>query len=139
MKKILILTLLFSSFLLSASLSSKEITTMISKIKEERVGIALTKLESTVNPFILLVPKKEENLTKESVVTPIFTPVIVEPVYILEAVLNNSAFINKKWYKKGQKLDNYRVTYISKKSVTLKNSDGHKILSLKKKKFIKLH
>lgn len=128
---------LLSSLLYSSSLSFEEITSMVSKIKKERVGISILKLETTVNPFVLVLPKKEENLTKE--IVPVIKRIIVEPVYKLEAILNNAVFINKKWYKRGSKLGLYKIGYISKTSVTLKSSQGNKILSLKKKKFIKLH
>ena len=137
MKKIFILFTFLSSLLWSGSLSSAEITEMISKIKEERVGISIEKLESTVNPFIVIKIKKEENLTKEEAV--LVEAVIIEPTYSLDAILNHAVFINKKWYKKGSKIDQYTLTYIGKKTVTLKSSEKEKILSLKKKKYIKLH
>ena len=138
MKKTTILSTLFCSSLFSASLGSVEITNMISKIKEERIGISIEKLEATVNPFILIIPQKEENLTTQEV-APIIQNIVVEPTYMLEAILNNAAFINKKWYRRSDKLDAYTIGHISKKSVTLKSSDGNKVLSLKKKKSIKLH
>jgi len=137
MKKLLILFAFLSSFLWSSSLSSAEITEMISKIKEERVGISIDKLESTVNPFLVIKIKKEENLTKEEV--PLIKEVIVEPSYSLDAILNHAVFINKKWYKKGSKIGQYKLVYIGKNTVTLRSREKEKILSLKKKKYIKLH
>jgi len=137
MKKITLLTLLLSTALFSVSLSPAEITNMISKIKEERVGIPLSKLEGTLNPFLLNVKvqaAKKEN-KKEAKVT-----VAVNVDYVLDAVLNHAAFINKKWYKTGDKLGNYKVGYISRNSVRLKSESGNKVLKLekKKKKFIKV-
>lgn len=138
MKKIFILFTLFSSLLWSASLSSAEITEMISKIKEERAGISIEKLESTVNPFLVIeIKKEEENLTKEEI--PVVKEVIVEPTYSLDAILNHAVFINKKWYKKGSKIGQYTLVYIGKNTVTLRSPEKEKILSLKKKKYIKLH
>jgi len=139
MKKLFILFIFFSSLLWSASLSSAEITEMISKIKEERVGIAIEKLESTVNPFLIVKIKKEENLTKEEEEVIKIEKVIIEPTYSLDAILNHAVFINNKWYKKGSKIDQYKITYIGKTTVTLKSSEKERILSLKKKKYIKLH
>ena len=140
MKKILVFITLGFTLLLSGSLSSNEILNMVSKIKEERVGISLAKLEGTANPFIIkkkkkIEEKKEENLT---VYTP---PPVVEIVYKLDAILNHAAFINKKWYRTGDTLDNYKVGYISKDSVTLKSDSGKRVLKLEKreKKFIKLN
>ncbi len=138
MKKLFILFTFLSSLLWSVSLSSTEITEMISKIKKERTGISIEKLESTVNPFIIIdVKKEEENLTKEEIA--VVKEVIVEPTYSLDAILNHAVFINKKWYKKGSKIDQYKITYIGKRTVILKSSEKEKILSLKKKKYIKLH
>ena len=137
MKKIFIAYLLLFSVLWAGSLSSTEITEMISKIKEERVGISIEKLENTVNPFRMVKIKQEENLTKEEPI--MIQAVIIEPTYSLDAILNHAAFINKKWYKKGSKIDQYRVTYIGKRTVRLKNSEKEKTLSLRKKKYIKLH
>jgi len=138
MKKILTGMTLLSGLLWSGSLSSAEITNMISKIKEERVGISLKKLDSTENPFILKRRKaKEPNKKVEKSEKKVYT----ETEYVLKAILNHSAFINKKWYKVGSKLGSYRISYIGRKSVTLKSENGNKILSLKKKKkkFIRLN
>ena len=138
MKKLTITLLSLSSALWSGSISPERINKMIAEIKEERIGIKLKKLETTVNPFVIVeIKKEEENLTKEKPVE--IKEIIVETVYRLEAILNHSAFINKKWYKKGAKIELYTVAYIGKKSVTLQGPEGNKILSLKKKTYIKLH
>jgi hypothetical protein len=138
MKKLPIIVLLSLSTVWSISLGEEKITKMIKEIKEERVGIKIEKLEETENPFILVkIKEKEENLTKEEKV--IVKEIIVEKVYRLDAILNHSAFINKKWYKKGAKIDAYSVANIGQQSVLLKSSQGNKILHLKKKKYMKLH
>jgi len=126
-----------ATFCWAGSISSEKIEKMISEIKEERIGIRLEKLDTTVNPFILIEAKKEEILIEESDVE--VQKVIVETVYQLEAVLNQAAFINKKWYKKGSSIDFYKLVHIGKDSVTLESSDGKKILPLKKKAYMKLH
>ncbi len=137
MKKIFIFIILSFTLLLAGSLSSNEIINMVSKIKEERDGISLVKLEGTANPFILkkkkrIEEKKDENIT-------IYTP--VEIVYKLDAILNHAAFINKKWYRTGDTIDNYKVGYISKYSVRLEGKSGNRVLRLekRKRKFIKLN
>jgi len=137
MKKITITALLGSSLLSAASLSHDEISNMILKIKEERVGILITKLESTENPFIIVKKeKKVESIEKKSVEN-----VRQEVDYKLHAILNHAAFINGKWYKKGNKLGLYHVVYIGKTSVDLKSDFDKKTLSIKKRnnKFIKLN
>ena len=131
------MAMLATSLISASSLSSEEITTMISKIKEERVGIALSKLENTENPFIIN-KKKEVVQTAEKKV---IEAVRQEIDYQLHAILNHAAFINGKWYKKGSKLGIYRIAYIGKKSVNLTSKEGNKTLSIKKRKkqFIKLN
>lgn len=128
----------FTPFLYAGSLSSSEISNMISKIKEEREGIRITKLEHTVNPFHL--NKKKEVIHDESVAPIKELP--IEPAYILQAILNHAAFINKKWYKHGDTLGIYRVGFVGHSSITLNSRSGHKTLFIKKKKkkkiFIKL-
>ena len=140
MKKILLFITCTFSLLVSGSLSSTEIINMVAKIKEERIGISLAKLDATANPFPIqkkkkkqIEEKKEENLT-------VYTPAPVEVVYKLDAILNHAGFINNKWYRKGDTLDNYKVGYVSKESVTLRSKSGNRVLKLerRKKKFIKL-
>ena len=130
MKKIYILTMLASSLLSAGSLSFEEISNMISKIKEERVGISLEKLENTGNPFILV--KKDEVV--QVVEKKVLKQARQEVDYQLHAILNHAAFINNKWYKKGDKLGVYRIVYIGKQSVDLRSDSGKKTLSMKKRK-----
>jgi hypothetical protein len=137
MKKISIITILVSSFLSSASLSHEEITEMITKIKEERVGISLEKLENTANPFIINKKKKVvKKIEKEEAVE-----VRQEVDYKLHAILNHAAFINGKWYKRGDKLGLYHIVYIGKHSVDIRSEFGNKRLHIKKRenKFMNLN
>jgi len=139
MKKLFMVGTLLSTFL-SASIDSSDITNMISKIKEERVGISMTTLAGTVNPFII--NEKKEPKVEEKIVKPVVLKrVVVETVYTLDAILNHAAFINKKWYKKGNKLGSYTIGSIGTKSVVLKSKSGNKTLFIKKKKknFIQLN
>jgi hypothetical protein len=129
MKKITIMALLSVSLVSASSLSHDEITNMISKIKEERVGIALSKLENTSNPFIII--KKEKAV--QSVEKAVEVEVRQEVEYKLHAILNHAAFINGKWYKRGDKLGVYQIVYIGKKSVDLTSEFGKKTLSIKKR------
>ena len=136
MKKIILTTPFILTSLFCVSLSPTEITNMISKIKEERVGIPLVKLEGTLNPFLL--KKKEKKVVKEEK-KEAQEQKSPEVEYQLSAILNHAAFINKKWYKTGDKLGAYRVRYISRNEVHLKGELGEKVLKLeKKKKFIKV-
>lgn len=54
----------------------------------------------------------------------------------LSAVLNNRAYINGKWYKKGDLLSEGKIMDIRKNSVYLKKANKIKILNLKRSKNI---
>ncbi|HHD81916.1 MAG TPA: hypothetical protein ENK82_09980 [Campylobacterales bacterium] len=138
MKNVVVVNLIFSLSLMAGSLSTLEITDMVNKIKEERVGISLSTLEGTANPFILKVPKPKPVEEDHKNDTPVNKP--VEVVYLLKAVLNKKAFIDGKWYKTGDTLGEYTVGKISTHSVVLKGSSGNRVLNLEsKKKRIKLN
>jgi len=131
MKNITIL-ILSSLFLYSSSLSHQEIIKMVNEIKGERAGISLELLEKTPNPFAIVekvIKKKEEEPIK------VQKPIVVIPteIYELSAILNHAGFINKKWYKVGDKIGSYKVIYIGKTSVTLKRGDEFKRLVIPKR------
>ena len=137
--KISIYIVLLSSFLFSKSLSSTEIQKMVAKIKKERVGIGLAKLEGTGNPFPIRIVEKKEPIV-EKIVEDI-VEMIPEEVHILKAIFNNKVFINKKWYKRGDSVGTYKVGAISSDSVVLESATAKRILSLNKtkKNFIQLN
>ena len=139
MKKLFIVGTVMTTFL-DASVDTSKITDMIAKVKEQRVGISMLKLEDTVTPFIMNV-KKEEKLEIKVVKSGIKKRVISEPIYLLEAILNHAAFINKKWYKKGDKLGMYTIGSMGTSSVILKNKSANKTLFIKNKNknFIQLN
>jgi len=135
MKKIIIvITVLLPMFLYSTSLSHKEITKMVSKIKGERAGISLDILDTTPNPFALI-EKKVKEVKEVKVEKPKF--IEPAPVYTMTAVLNHAAFINKKWYRVGDKLGGYKVIQIGKTYAILKSDKETKKLVIppRKKKF----
>ena len=74
--------------------------------------------------------------TEEVAEAPVEEVAFKEVVYNLTAIFNRAAFINGKWYKSGEKVDNYTVSKIGKKSVILINGSNRKILRLPKKRSI---
>ena len=128
MKKLWIIgVILFAISLEAFSLSKEEITNMVSKIKKERLGIQLITLESTPNPFAIrkqVVKKKKVEKVKEVVkLKKTFT-------HQLTAILNHAGFIDGKWYRVGDKLNLYTITFVGTKSIVLKNGKEHKILKI---------
>jgi hypothetical protein len=136
MKKIITVTTMTVLSLGATSLSHDEINTMVSKIKEERVGINLATLESTPNPFAIVIPVVSEIVeVKEKIETPKVIKKVV--THGLSAILNHAAFIDGKWYKIGDKVGVYTLREMGKVSVVLKNKHGQQklIIPKNKKKF----
>ncbi len=136
MKKELFIGSIFSlmTFINASSLSHEEINIMVEKIKEERPGIDVVTLEETPNPFAIY--KKPE--VKEVLAEVVEEQKIEESVYTLSGILNHAAFIDGKWYKVGDTLEQYTILSLHKDSVILKRGTERKTLSMpkKKKKFI---
>jgi len=122
MKNITIYIILLSLSLYSSSLSHQEITKMVNKIKGERAGISLELLENTPNPFAIVekVVAKQEVKQEIKIQKPI--AVVSTESYEMTAVLNHAGFINKKWYRVGDKIGTYKVIHIGKSSATLKSA-----------------
>jgi len=134
MKNITIYIILLPLLLYSSSLSHQEITKMVNKIKGERAGISLELLEKTPNPFAIV--KKVVAPTKKiKQKIKIKKPIAVVPTesYTLTAILNHAGFINKKWYRVGDKIGSYKVVHIGKTSATLKRGDEFKRLAIPKR------
>jgi len=127
MKK-LFLFLLFSSLVLHADLSVKQIGDMVNKIHKKRSGILLEKLKDTKEPFVRL---QEENNVSTFVI-----PVIKkvgETKLVLHAIVNGKAFINNSWLTANSNISGYELKFIGKKGVVLRNENHIRKLFLHKK------
>jgi len=133
MKNITIYIILSPLLLYSSSLSHQEITKMVNKIKGERAGINLELLEKTPNPFAIVEKVVAKQEVKQQI--KIQKPIAVVPTesYEMTAVLNHAGFINKKWYRVGDKIGSYKVIHIGKSSATLKRGNEFKRLSIPKR------
>ncbi len=135
--KNIIITLLLISIsidtLLANSLSHEEINKMVTKIKEERVGIDLATLDKTPNPFLIVKEKLKEKPKEKKIEKA--KPKIVKKVvnHNLVAILNHAAFIDGKWYKIGDTVGSFKLIYMTKDRVTLKNDTDRKELVIPKR------
>ncbi|MDD5156555.1 hypothetical protein [Sulfurimonas sp.] len=145
-KTITFLLLFFMSTILVAT-ELEWVDEQIEAIKPPRNGIKITTMTDT---FVFLEKNKKEKkearkgLASSTVVTVIQKPglpsilTIKESVkkrdYQLIAVMNKSALIDERWYKKGEKIDGYMVVDIDKNSVTLKDGGKEIILSTSSQK-----
>jgi len=132
MKKILFI-ISSLTVLLYADLSVKQIQEMVSKIHEKREGIKLETLDTTKEPFVRV---EEENNT-----TTLVTPVEAKTVKLsLHAIMNGKAYINEAWKGVDDTIMGYKLKYVGKRGVVLRNGNIVKKLFLHQKRdnFIKL-
>ena len=119
--KNIIALVIFGSFSSSYAESQMEFyDKLFDSIEEQRVGLSYEELNSVKDPFAHVI-----------VSTPISTPNVElddGANYILEAIINNKARIDNKWYVVNNKIDNYVVTKIDNGSVIL--SDDVKDIKL---------
>ena len=121
-----IFLLLSSSYLFSSPLvlgnDTKEYDNIFEKISETRVGIKNKEIEKIKNPFIVIYKQSaDSNKTKKKI------------VYVLDAIFNNKAMINGKWYKRYSKIGTYKLIKIKKSSILLRNTNKTKELFIRNK------
>jgi len=143
MKNILIsLFLLLSTLLFSDELSW--VDQQVNAIKPPRSGMKYRDIKSIKNPFIFLKknrtsePKttKSRSIQKVSKTT---TKLVKKKIVhhtinkhlVLGAILNNSVMINGKWYKLGDKVNEYEISQINGNSVLLRKQKKQLVLSTK--------
>ncbi len=116
--------------LLFISANAWDISTLLSKIDYLRseTSKSFKEIEPSYDPFMqtkkIFIKKRDLKVaTKPSAkITPL----------TLITILNDRAFINSKWYKKGDKLYGYKIVYIGDDKVVLKKDNKVKYLQIKK-------
>ena len=116
--------IMFSS--LYAELSVEQINKMVEKIQQKRETKNDIDYKNIITPFVIIKQSKESN---ETVIT---TPA-KKISFHLNAIINNSANINGKWYYLGDKLNGYTITDIQERVVKLKKEKSELELFLPKK------
>jgi len=129
-KSIVIVLLLMVS--LSANLSVQQIQSMVTKIHQQREGVKLETLDNTKDPFIA--PQEKDDPLSSVMVAK------EEVKLSLHALMNGKAYINDRWVGVNDKVLGYRVEYIGKRGVVLRNGNNIKKLFISKKRddFIKV-
>ena len=135
--------------LLSQTLYANELTWVdqqVEAIKPERVGISEKEISKIKDPFIFLV-KEDVKTTKDGKGS--VKKVRKRSRYVkkyhskrlhLEAILNKSAMINKRWYKEGQRVYGYKLVKVNRTSVVLQKQNKKLLLSTaSKSKNLKFH
>ena len=121
------ITLVFS--LLFVHLQADElnwVNTQIEAIIPKRVGIDDNNISKVKSPFIFLsknvsLDKKanSKKSTRYKYTHKKRTKRYTKKRLILDAIMNNSALINGKWYKLGQSVKNYKIISIENDSIVL--------------------
>ena len=125
MKKIIFLTIVLMG-VCYADLTVQQIQKMVLRIHEKRDGIKLEALEETREPFVRLEVENNE--------TTYVVPDKEQVKLSLHAILNNKAFINDIWVALDESVMGYKLKYIGKKGVVLRNEADIKKLFLREKK-----
>ena len=115
----------------------------IEAIKPPRKGVDNKTIKNLKDPFVFLKEKitTKKNTTKKTITTRYITKSYAKRIFtkqkikkrdvtfVLEAIINNNALINKKWYKMGQKVDNYTIKEVNPTQVILLKGSKHITLS----------
>jgi len=118
--------LFFLLMLCSASLANNSQAEMehydqlFSAINEQRKGLSDSELKSLSDPFLKLKTINHDNNGS------------FDDTFDLQAIFNNKAKINGKWYQAKDRVGEYELTNIKSKSVTLINKDEKIDLNLTK-------
>jgi len=127
--QIAILVSVFASLPLQAELSAKNIEKMVQDIKAKRSS-KLGKDFNASSPFIML--KQELNSTIETIAPAQKT----KTAFSLTAIINSSAFIDGKWYKKGDTVGDFKLDSVTADHVALKRENRTITLFFKRAKQI---
>ena len=107
---------------------------ILKKMKDfKKIEKISTKIVLKYDPFFPNNKKEDKKIKKNHI-----KQTAVEN-YKLKAILNQKAFINKKWYKIGDIIDSYKIDKIGSEKVLLVRGKKSKVLSLTSpKKLLKI-
>lgn len=103
---------------------TKMYDTLFDAINTKRFGLDDIAFKKMKDPFVRLPQKTSPKSSKTSPKKPIFR---------LHAIMENRAKINQSWVKKGDKINNYRLTKLTGNSAVLSNQERTLTLMLSKK------
>ncbi len=109
----------------------KDYKMMFDRIGQQRVGAGRSDIESVRPPFVRLHKEAREKVVVKKDGTKI--AVKVKSEYELQAIMSERAKISGKWYRIGDKVDDYILATIQPNGVFLQNNEFKKRLTLRKK------
>lgn len=148
--------IIYTSFLICSGLLANEpldnsselswVDEQVEAIKPPRKGIKNSVIGSLQSPFIFLkVEDKNKKHEQSRSVVPVkvvkkdITSNVEKPIekdetkkkLYLEAIINNSALIDGKWYKEGESVYSYTLTKVNSNNILLKQNDKTIMLTTK--------
>ncbi|MBN1840306.1 MAG: hypothetical protein JW802_09735 [Campylobacterales bacterium] len=114
----------YAKEVISLNNNLKEYDKLFEKIAERRLGADVIMINELKNPFIVIMETSQDGDVNQT---------NVEPLYTLEATLNQKAKINGVWYKKNDSIGFFKVTNISHDRVILQNEIEKKELVIRTK------
>ena len=130
-------------FLITLFISNSAYATELAWVDEQVEAIKpprkAARISSIASPFVFLEkngyvkPVAAAGTVRSSSSTRVKSGTSVGGLY-LDAIINSSAFINGKWYKKSDKIRSYTIVSIDKRSITLKKGGKQMTLSTDSKK-----
>jgi hypothetical protein len=141
MKNFIIILILFTGINLFCN-ELAWVDEQVEAIKPPRIGIKNTDMSKIKDPFIFFSNKIKANKTKNKKTKRIIythtkntnKKVIRKKSYFsLNAILNQSAMINNKWYKYGDTVNGFKIVKIDRTSVLLKRNKNEILISTKSK------
>jgi hypothetical protein len=129
---LIVLSLLTANTLFSDEL--KWVNEQIEAIKPARTGVSDSKVNATTDPFLFLEKKKVsvsgKTLTSTSKSSSYSrTKKSYKRALSLDAIINESAMINGKWYELNDKVGNYTLSSVNKRNVVLQYKSSKILLS----------
>ena len=121
-----ILTIGFIATFACSDVATQAIDNMVTQIKKPRKGIALKKLSSTPDPFVVV--KKDINVTN------IIVPKAKRKDLVLGGIVNHQAYIDGAWHKEDDNISGYTLKYVGTRGVVLVDGEHIKRLFLHKKR-----
>jgi hypothetical protein len=125
MKKLLILPIIPMALMASPNGALEWVDKQIEAIKPPRSGVSMATLSRTKSPFYVPSPVQAVSKKGRRAGKAKWRPLK------LEMVLNKSAMISGKWYREGDRYQQYKVTEISPDSVLLTSKSKQLKLQLK--------
>ncbi len=111
---------------LAADLSIGEMEKMVEKIKAKRTGIKRDTAREFISPFVLIQQDKNSTVIEQ--------PKSSAVEFVLGGLINDKAYLNSRWVKKGDTVEGYEVIDMDDTSVTLIRGEREIKVFLKKSK-----